>query len=222
MAFWRNVADSAVPGDGVGDSVARRQRIIEATLQELDREGSTQLRLKRVASIADTSIGLIASYFGGREGVIAEANLVRYQRTFDAYLAPIPSDLTIDLDETELRGMITRMIDESMIPTRRELRLELVESIAVAQHNPTAAEAMAAVQLAADKRIMRVAEQFADRGLLADGVTPLAFARFWYSLLFGQVVIEGSSVFMINNDEWEATLLRISKTLIRPVAATPG
>ena len=57
-----------------------RDRILEAAAHEIERNGLTQFRVKRVASEAGVSVALLYSYFDDREGLIAETIVHGYRQ----------------------------------------------------------------------------------------------------------------------------------------------
>ena len=54
-----------------------------------------------------------------------------------------------------------------------------------------------------------------DRGLFAEGVSAVAFARIWYALFFGQIELEGEHALSVNADEWLNALTILSEAAIR-------
>ena len=56
-----------------------RDRILEAAALEIERNGLTQFRVKRVALEAGISVALLYSYFSDREDLIASAIVHRFR-----------------------------------------------------------------------------------------------------------------------------------------------
>ena len=71
----KNVDDSVNNGDI--DNTAR-QRIVEAAVAAIDTGGEAAVRISTVARDAGVTQGMISYYFGGREGLIQEAQLIRF------------------------------------------------------------------------------------------------------------------------------------------------
>ena len=57
-----------------------RDMILEAASREIERNGMTQFRIKRVASDAQVSVALLYSYFDDREDLIACAIVHRFRQ----------------------------------------------------------------------------------------------------------------------------------------------
>ena len=57
-----------------------RDRILEAAAHEIERNGLTQFRVKRVALEANISIALLYSYFEDREDLIAATVVYRFRQ----------------------------------------------------------------------------------------------------------------------------------------------
>ena len=57
-----------------------RDKILEAAAHEIERNGLTQFRVKRVASEAGISVALLYSYFDDREDLIAATIVHRFRQ----------------------------------------------------------------------------------------------------------------------------------------------
>ena len=68
------------------DGADMRSRILEVTIEAIDRDGEAAVRLSKVARAAGASPSIVAYYFGNREQLVAEAQAVRY-------LAGTPGDI---------------------------------------------------------------------------------------------------------------------------------
>ena len=56
--------------------------------------------------------------------------------------------------------------------------------------------------------LVQIVQPLEDKGLLAPGMTAVAFARIWYALFFGQIALEGEHALSINSEGW-LTALRV-------------
>jgi AcrR family transcriptional regulator len=79
---------------------AKRQRLIEATITVLARDGLSDFSLERVAGEAELSAGLVRHHFGGRAGLLCAA----YQKIAEHFLEAIDHAL-----ENEPQGSIERL-----------------------------------------------------------------------------------------------------------------
>ena len=192
-----------------------REKILEAAAREIEINGLTQFRVKRVASEANISVALLYSYFDDREGLIAATIVHRYREVLlqlvEIFTTPLKDVATPD----ELRRALKTMIGEAQSPFRTEARLRRIESLSFARHNPTASLGISEAKREASLRIANCVQPLVERQLLADGMTAVAFARIWYALFFGQIELEGEHALSIDDDEWLRALVILGDAAIR-------
>ncbi len=193
-----------------------RDKILEAAALEIERNGLTQFRVKRVASVAGISVALLYSYFDDREGLIAATIVHRFRQVLlgsaDIFTTPLRHVETTE----DLRNALKTMIDDAQIPERTEARLLRIESMSFAQHNPTASEGIAEAKAEASAKIFACVQPLVEKHLLVEGVSGVAFARIWYALFFGQISLEGEHALSISSDDWLRALGVIGEAMIRP------
>ena len=131
-----------------------RARILDSAALEIERNGMTQFRVKRVASEAGVSVALLYSYFDDREDLIAVTMVHRYRQVLlglvDIFTRPLK-----DVETTEdLRSALKIMIAEAQIPERTDARILRIEGISFARHNPTASAGILDAKTEASARIM--------------------------------------------------------------------
>ncbi len=188
--------------------VTTRSRILESAALEIERNGLTQFRVKRVASEAEISVALLYSYFTDREDLIAATIVHRFEQVLLGQAEIFTTPLRHVTTASQLRDALEKMIADAQDPARDEQRLLRIDSISFAHHNLTASEGIAKAKAEASDRIVHIVQPLEDRGLLAEGMTAVAFARIWYALFFGQIALEGEHALSINADAW-LTALRI-------------
>lgn len=191
-----------------------QERILAASIEELETQGITRYRVKRVAAAANVSVSLLYSYFEDREGLLAQTIVRRYRdevlRTATRFTAPLVGVASTE----ELRGAMRQMIDDAERPERYHSRGLRVESFSFARHNQTAAEGIAAAQREAGNYIVGRVQPVVDRGLLPTGMSAASFARIWYALFFGQVALEGEHSLAAPPEEWRESLYAIAEAMI--------
>jgi AcrR family transcriptional regulator len=64
-----------------GHDLGARQRIIDAAVRTIEEGGEASVRVSAVAEEAEVTQGMISYHFGGREGLIQEAQLTRFLST---------------------------------------------------------------------------------------------------------------------------------------------
>src|ERR1019366_1064115 len=117
----RWLGDTPVSTDPVIDrleGVTTRSRILESAALEIERNGLTLFRVKRVASEADISVALLYSYFTDREDLIAATLVYRFEQVLlgqaEIFTTPLRDVNTAD----ELRAGLNIMIADAQDPAR--------------------------------------------------------------------------------------------------------
>lgn len=188
------------------EGVTTRSRILESAALEIERNGLTLFRVKRVASEADISVALLYSYFTDREDLIAATIVHRFEQVLlgqaEIFTTPLRDVRTAE----ELRAALDTMIVDGQDPARDEQRLLRIDGISFAHHNVTASQGIARAKAEASDKIVTTVQPLEEKGLLAPGMTAVAFARIWYALFFGQIALEGEHSLSINPDAWLTAL----------------
>ena len=188
-----------------------RARILDSAALEIERNGMTQFRVKRVASEAGVSVALLYSYFDDREDLIAETIVHRYCQVLLGLVEIFTKPLK-DVETTaDLRAALKIMIAE-----RTEARILRIEGISFAKHNPTASEGILGAKKEASARILRCVQPLEEKNLLVEGMSAVAFARIWYALFFGQIALEGEHALSIDPEDWLKALHVLADSAIRP------
>ena len=192
-----------------------RDMILEAASREIERNGMTQFRIKRVASDAQVSVALLYSYFDDREDLIACAIVHRFRQVLlglaETFTRPLRDVSTTD----DLRQAMRVIISEAQVPLRTEARIQRIESMSFARHNPTASAGIAEAKKETASMIVERVRPLQEMGLLADGMSAVAFARIWYALFFGQIELEGEHALAVDADEWITALNVLAEGAIR-------
>lgn len=196
------------------EGVTTRSRILESAALEIERNGLTLFRVKRVASEAEISVALLYSYFTDREDLIAATIVYRFEQVLlgqaDIFTTPLRDVTTAE----ELRAALTTMIADAQDPERDKQRLLRIDGISFAHHNTTASEGIAKAKWEASERIVATVQPLEDQGLLAAGMTAVAFARIWYALFFGQIALEGEHALSIDSDAWLTALHVLANAVV--------
>jgi len=192
-----------------------RDKILEAAAHEIELNGMTQFRVKRVALGAGISVALLYSYFDDREDLIASAIVHRFREVLlglaETFTRPFESVRTTD----GLRQALRVIIADAQVPARTEARIQRIESMSFARHNPTASAGIAEAKKETATLIVNRVKPLEDLNLLAEGMTAVAFARIWYALFFGQIELEGEHALSVNADEWFTALTVLAEAAIR-------
>jgi AcrR family transcriptional regulator len=151
-------------------------RTLDVVISILDSDGEASLRLADVSERSGVSIGSIYHHFGSRDGLIAAARerqfrdslTYRGQTDADTYLASkTPAEFIARFDE------MLRMSEAADVAAGRRRRFELIGAAARRPQDLPGVIALEAAYLDAGEQIRQVLHE---RGWLADGVEPRAFA----------------------------------------------
>lgn len=198
-----------------------RDKILDAAALEIERNGLTQFRVKRVASEAGISVALLYSYFDDREGLIAAAIVHRFRQvllgTAEIFTTPLKDVQTA----SDLRAALKTMIDDAQLPYRTEARINRIEGISFAHHNPSASAGILDAKAEASDLIIKCVQPLVDKQLLADGMSGVAFARIWYALFFGQIALEGDHALSIDNETWLTALNVLANSMVKAESTQP-
>lgn len=192
-----------------------RDTILNAASREIEQYGMTQFRVKRVAYDAGISMALLYSYFDDREDLIACAIVHRFREVLldlaETFTHPLEKVRTTD----DLRRALRVIISEAQVPARTEARIQRIESMSFARHNPTASAGIAEAKKECATLIVSRVTPLEELGILAEGMSAVAFARIWYALFFGQIELEGEHALSVNAEEWLTALTVLAESAIR-------
>lgn len=106
----------------LNDDQSGRARLLATAVELVATHGPASLRVTEVAERAGVSIGLIAHHFGGRQGLVAEAQVVLFEGALSEDLNALETLLEISQDRAFLlegfRKITERLLDPKRIPVR--------------------------------------------------------------------------------------------------------
>jgi AcrR family transcriptional regulator len=167
-----------------------RERLLSAAIRHLDTHGEAELRVTEIAAEAGVAIGLIRHHFGGRDGLVAEAQQVRVEGStredLDGVRAVIESAATYQ----HLRDGVERLVRIPFETSREQVRLSRLAAISSAQGRPDARANIGRTvgglldQLAG---LLRVAQT---RGLIRSDLDTRAVATFIQAYALGLILTD--------------------------------
>lgn len=115
-----------------------RQRILDATIEAIDRGGETSVRIIEVSEAAGVTQGLVTYHFRTRDQLIAEANTARFVATIsediERLLEAVPSVKTAK----DLRHLIEGLTKNLLTPARALARRRRLNALGFAIQSPPA------------------------------------------------------------------------------------
>src|SRR5487761_1387535 len=140
-----------------------RDKILESAAHEIELNGMTQFRVKRVASDAGISVALLYSYFDDREDLIAAAIVHRFREVLLGLAETFTRPLRDVTSGAQLRSAMHEVIADAQMPARTEARIARIESMSFARHNPTASAGIAEAKKEVATRIVSRVKPLEDK-----------------------------------------------------------
>lgn len=167
-----------------------RQRIVEAAVRSIDEGGEAAVRISTVAREAGVTQGMISYYFGGREGLIQEAQLVRFSSVVNDDIKALEKKARETTDVQDLReflALVTRQIVTIDSASARATRLM---AIGAALPRPDLLDVIADAQSTLVDELEKVILIGQARDLVRKDRDPRALAVFIMSYNTGLVVAD--------------------------------
>ena len=193
-----------------------REALLDAAWEELETYGPSKFRIQRVASRAHLTPTAIYTHFTNREGLIAAATARRAEGSIEAWLKPAQDSMPDSPSHAEILLAFRQLLSGTQDPDRRQTRLDVLEEIAFARYSGGADREVSGSWSTMNKEFIGIAAALDELDLLADGITPVIFARFWFSLLFGQVICDLDDTFEVPPEQWVDALMVAGASLLRP------
>jgi AcrR family transcriptional regulator len=122
-----------------------RERILDATIEAIDRGGETSVRIIDVSEAAGVTQGLVTYHFRTRDLLIAEASTARFIATISEDIANIQQSLPSLQTADDLRGLIERMTKLLFLPERMAARRRRLNALGFAIQAEKAKDAITTV-----------------------------------------------------------------------------
>lgn len=167
-----------------------RDRLIEAAISILETEGESGIRVERVAALAGFTKPVLYHHLGDREGVIAAAQAVRFQRSLEAGLGAVAELIEASSSAEEFLAAMRAMLRTFTEPAGHERRRFRIEVLGASASRPELRASIVAAGRAYIDRFempLRLAEA---RGWLRPVVPIRDLAQWWVGLILGRHVFE--------------------------------
>jgi AcrR family transcriptional regulator len=167
-----------------------RQRIVEAAVKAIDEGGEAAVRISTVARDAGVTQGMISYYFGGREGLIQEAQLIRFSSVVNEDIKTLEKKAREATDIEDLRSFLTAVTREIVNLGRASARATRLMAIGAALPRPDLLEVVAEAQSTLVDEMEKVILIGQARDLVRKDRDPRALAVFIMSYNTGLVVAD--------------------------------
>ena len=188
--------------------------ILEAASEILQTKSPSDLRVSDVAERAGVAVGLLYHYFDDRDDLV---DAVREAQ----FLARIEADIEMlsglvgpaEMDAAAVLGVIIDDFSDPRSKKRRDFRLDRLEALVAARHNPELTKRLTAAQRRLSKSIQQTIEKAKADGLVAPDIDTKALAFFLEVLPLGTSL---ANVYadMPTREAWNQLLYRMLTSLI--------
>lgn len=195
-----NSAPAGGPGSTRTRGAATIERALAAAREIIDEGGETSLRIVDVSQRSHVSIGSLYHHFGSRDGLVDAA---REQEFHEALASDTWKDEAHFTGSATIGEFIERVdevlcrSDDPRWATVRGRRFEIIGSIAA---RPGSLTGVVDLHITHIDAIERIASAVHDRGWLARGIEPRAFALFMHAVSMSRVLRDVDD--QVSNVEW--------------------
>ena len=167
-----------------------RQRIVDAAVAAIDTGGEAAVRISTVARDAGVTQGMISYYFGGREGLIQEAQLIRFSSTVTDDIRALEKKARETTEVQDLRDFQREVTHQVVSLSRASARATRLMAIGAALPRPELLEVIAQAQSKLVDEMEKVILIGQARDLVRKELDPRALAVFILSYNTGLVVAD--------------------------------
>ncbi len=167
-----------------------RQRIVDAAVAAIDTGGEAAVRISTVARDAGVTQGMISYYFGGREGLIQEAQLIRFSSTVTDDIKALEKKARETTEVQDLREFLLGVTHQVVSLSRASARATRLMAIGAALPRPELLEVIAQAQSQLVDEMEKVILIGQARDLVRKELDPRALAVFILSYNTGLVVAD--------------------------------
>ena len=196
------------------------QAILQAAKDIITESGENSLRVTEVAERAGVAVGLLYHYFADRKALITAV------REFQ-FLARISADsITLDGIVVQARGenvlhTIISDFSDPYHPERSGYRLDRIEALVAARHDPELRERLTTAQEELASNIVATIRKAKTAGLLDESIDEKALSFLLEVLPLGLVLTNVYGKYAPEQKDWEALLSRLLRSLT-PSPTTPA
>lgn len=164
---------------------AVRSRILDAAVRAIDAGGEAALRVVAVCQAAGVTQGMVRYYFGGRDGLLAEAKAVRFGQRFGEFLDDLEVAVKRCSTRDELRAVIDGVVSQVFSADRSPKRLERNIDVGGTLGHPLLAAQIAASRDAGCRQLAGILGVAQVRGLISPEVDLVVFSAVYYAFVHG-------------------------------------
>ena len=166
------------------------QKILDEAVRMIDERGEAGVRIQDIQDACEVTPPSIYHFFGNRDGLVREAQVVRLRRSFDANDSVLDEVLDSVGSREELRVALTRFLAMFLAPERAAERRRRMASMGSAEGRPELEQRFAEVVAGYVEERSRRLEPFQAKGWIRPELDLRSFNYWLMGLVFGRVYIE--------------------------------
>ena len=229
MAALRGEVDKP-PADPTADEVLQeflfggrprpidsRIRLLQAAIEVIDEQGDAALRVVKVAERAGVATGLINHHFGGRDGLIAAAQAVRYSKFVSGDLN-ILSNLRYDATGPEIHAALLELAQMILDIRLAERRLARASAIGAAHGREELREIVGTATTELMDRLTHLVKVGQQIGFFRTDLSARSVATLIASIGFGLVLADLDAKRPTDDQLLETLMVALSTFLLETAA----
>lgn len=194
---------------------AARQRLIDAALIVIDRDGIDGARLRDIVAEAGLTTGSLYWFFKNRRQLINAALADRYVDKMRSVLELTRAILRSSLDSVDPLDLALQEAAQPDRPDRVAARRERIQVLAAALDDPILARQFAEVTRSFTEQVIETITSAQARGLVRSDVDPLALATMIQATTVGYAITDVADDLAPAPDQWLA-INRLVVDALRP------
>lgn len=169
---------------------AGRRRILAAAIEVLETEGEAALRVVTIAEQAEAVPGLINHHFGGRDGLVAEAQRQRFAGASEKDQQRLAKLVGRDPSRDEFLGALTALTRDIASRRRASVRLARTAMVGAAHGRPQLLEELSVTATEVTAGLTAIIQKAQLAGFVRLDLDPRAIATFIQAYSFGLVLAD--------------------------------
>jgi len=192
-----------------------KDRLIEVTMQLLDRDGNHSLRLAEVAAESGVAVSTIYAHFRDRTDLVATARLRQFRSHAHESIAAVDVALTEGGDPASFTAaaMWPSLLDPED-PAGKVRRWDRIEAIADSRHIPELATQLVTMQSDLNERVTALIEHAQAVGVVDDQLDPSAVAMLSQVMRLGLALWDISGDTRPDPEAWAKVMTTIFQSLL--------
>ena len=171
-------------------TVSTRQRILDATVEALDRGGEAAVRVTDVADAAGVTQGMVTYHFRTRDRLVAEAHSVRFVESVRDDMNLLELAVGSTHTAADMRFLVSTLTTVLLSPDRVEARRRRLSAVGFAIQSEIAFEVMSEAHSAMIDAFERLVSEGQRLGVLRPEVDARATASVLSAYAFGLVLLD--------------------------------